>query len=320
MIFALSGQSILKTTPKSVGFVVAILCASHAWAHDNPAPFAPPVVVGQLVEPRNKEASGLAPSRRTDDLLWTHNDSGGEPVLFGLATDGSVRGAIHVEGVRNTDWEELASFELDGQAMLLIADTGNNFATRSICVLHVVPEPDPSQLAPGRFIVVKPSYSIHFVFEDGARDCEAVAVDPEERAIYLLSKRDVPARLYRLPLQAASEAAPAAARLVGTVPHLPQPVGLQRMVPSPLFGLRGQPTAMDFANDGRSALVLLYGGPVLFLRRENESWADALAREPIALPAFKLPQAEAACFSRDQRSFYVTSEQKPELLRYERLP
>ena len=70
-----------------------------------------------MAEPANGEASGLAASRRTDGLIWTHNDSGGEPVLFALGTDGALRGKVRLEGVTNEDWEDLASGEIDGQPM-----------------------------------------------------------------------------------------------------------------------------------------------------------------------------------------------------------
>src|SRR5690606_11393473 len=38
-----------------------------------------PVSVGTITEPAVNEASGLAPSHRTADLLWINNDSGGQP-------------------------------------------------------------------------------------------------------------------------------------------------------------------------------------------------------------------------------------------------
>ncbi|WP_438480923.1 hypothetical protein [Oleiharenicola lentus] len=310
----------MKTTPKSVALLVFLFIAGGIYASDTTAGFAAPVVAGQLAEPKNREASGLAASHRTKGLLWVVNDSGGDNVVYAIDDKGAARGAVRLQGVKNTDWEDLTSFELDGKAMLLVADTGNNFSTRTPCVLHVFTEPDVARLSPGQEITLTPDYSIYFVFEDGARDCEAVTVDAVERAVYLLSKREVPAKLYRVPLQRAQREIPAAARVVGTVPQLPQPLGLQKMVPAPLFGLRGQPTAIDFAPDGRSALVLLYGGPLLFKRERNESWADALARTPVALPAFDLPQAEAACFSRDGRSIFVCSEKVLTLLRYDKKP
>jgi hypothetical protein len=280
--------------------------------------FAAPAVAAQLAEPRNQETSGLAVSHRTPGLVWTHHDSGGEPVLFALAADGSLRGRIRVEGAKNYDWEDLASFELDGRAWLLAADIGDNYAQRAGCVLHLLAEPEAAALAPDRELVLRPEYSIHFIYEDGARDAEALAVDVRERAVYVLSKREATPRLYRLPLRPAPADRPTAARFLGPVPHLPQPTGLQRTIQLPTQGFLGWPTAMDFSADGTLALVLVYAQPLLFPRAPGETWAEALARKPVPLTPHQLPQAEAACFTADARAVLVASERTMQLLRYDR--
>jgi hypothetical protein len=317
MVRLLSVFRLLKTTPKSaLAAALGLLSLLPGTAGTAPA-YTGPVVAGHLAEPKNEETSGLAVSHRTPGLLWTHNDSGGDPILFAVNTDGSLRGKVRVAGENNFDWEEMASFELEGKAWLLAADLGDNFAMRGGCVLHVLPEPDSAQLLPDEEIEVRPAYSIHFTYEDGARDAEALAVDVKERALYILSKRDDIPRLYRLPLAAATAEQPAVARFVGLVPHLPQPTAQQRAVRLPTEGFLGWPTSIDFSHDGRTALVLVYAQPLLFPRAANESWAEALAREPVKLPPHNLPQAEAACFSTDDRAIYIGSEKTTDLLRYD---
>src|SRR5689334_12926657 len=54
------------------------------------------------------EASGLTISRRHDGLLWTHNDSGNEPVLFAIDTSGRARGRVRVSA-RLRDWEDISA-------------------------------------------------------------------------------------------------------------------------------------------------------------------------------------------------------------------
>lgn len=318
MVRLLSAVRPLKTTPKSARAALALLLAVHLAAADRAPEFGAPVEAGRMAEPRNEETSGLAISHRTPGLFWTHNDSGGEPVLFALNADGSLRGKVRVDGATNYDWEETASFELDGKAWLIAADIGDNYAMRKSCVLHVLAEPDAAQLAPDRELLLRPEYSIHFIYEDGARDAESLAVDVKERMVYVLSKRESTPRLYRLPLAAAPEKIPAAARFLGLVPHLPQPSSLQRSIQTPTQGFLGWPTAMDFSSDGTLAHVLVYRQPLLFPRVAGETWAQALAREPVKLAPHGLPQAEAACFSADDRALYVASEKTPVLLRYDR--
>ena len=87
MVRALSGFTLLKTTPKSA-LAALLALAVFPPVRAQPAPdYAGPVAAAQLAEPRNEETSGLAVSHRTPGLLWTHNDSGGEPVLFALNAD-----------------------------------------------------------------------------------------------------------------------------------------------------------------------------------------------------------------------------------------
>lgn len=321
MMRGLSGASPLKTMAKSYGaaaiLLVSALAAATTAPARAPATFSRPVEAATLAEPQNREASGLAASRRTPGLLWVHNDSGGEPVLYGVAADtGDLRGTIRLRGVRNTDWEDVAAFERDGEAWLAVGDIGDNYARRPSIQIHFLREPDAAQLSPTKETEIAPAYTLRVVFEDLARDCESLAVDAREGAVYLLSKREPVPRLYRLPLAPSKEIV--VARRVGTVPNLPQPDFLQRLLKIPTGRYRGEPTAMDFAADGSAAVVLTYGDTLLFPRAVNETWADALAKLPIVLPPHELPQAEAACFSPDGRAIYVASEQTLRLLRYDR--
>ncbi|HEY0947405.1 MAG TPA: hypothetical protein VGD81_19130 [Opitutaceae bacterium] len=268
-----------------------------------------PTLTGLIASPAVREASGIAPSRRADHLLWTHNDSGGQPVIYAISDEGEPRGSLRLPGVRLVDWEDLASFEIDGQAYLLIADTGDGSSKgRSNCALYLVAEPDPATLMPGRELTADVVARLPMRFLDGPADCEAIAVDPAARTIYLLTKRTTPAKLYTLPLDLKPDRNFPAARPVARLTGIPQPTATQRLVPLPTSRYRAEPTALDFAPDGSAAVVLTYGDAWLFRRAPGQSWAAALAGRPEALPPHKLWQAEAACFTRDGRAIIVTSE------------
>lgn len=279
--------------------------------------FDGPFIAGPLESPPRHEASGLAASRRASDVLWTHDDSGGEPVVYAIDTAGKKRGALRLLGVKNEDWEDIAAFQRDQKAWLLIADTGDNDAKRDTVQLHVVEEPNPERLRPNAELTAAPAYSLRIRYEDGPRDCESVAVDPVEGAVYLLTKRDAPSRLYRVPLGPSRDKI-VVARLVGTAPELAGRSHMDTMIKHLVGKKFSWPTAMDFAADGRTAVVLTYGEPLLFTRRGNESWAEALKRAPTRLLFHGLPQAEAACFSADGRALYVASEGVTSLVRYDR--
>ena len=79
------------------------------------------------------ETSGL---EFYNDNLITHNDSGGEPILYYLTTDGKIVSKRKIEDVKNNDWEDITKDD----KYIYIADIGNNYDTRnnlSIIKIHL---------------------------------------------------------------------------------------------------------------------------------------------------------------------------------------
>jgi hypothetical protein len=285
-----------------------------------PAPlsFSGPHVAGQLGAPPKNEASGLAASRRLPDVLWTHDDSGGADSLFAVTTRGALLRSVKLAGARNDDWEDIASFTLDGTPWLLVGDIGDNDARRKHLTLYLLAEPTADQLRQTEKLSVRPAATFRLTFADGARDCESLAVDPRERALYLLSKRDLTPRLYRVALPTPLAPADLVAEFVTEVPELARPTGPDAFFAGLLEKGRARPCGMDFAPDGSAAAVVTYADVVVFPRGPGESWATAFARKPLRLRPHDLPQAEAICFSADGRSLFVASESTRTLLRYDR--
>ncbi|MEO6244727.1 MAG: hypothetical protein ABIQ12_04755 [Opitutaceae bacterium] len=296
----------------AAGCLSVVACPFAAPPH-----YSGPIVAGEIEAPTRLETSGLATSMRSPDVLWLHDDSGGAASLYAITTKGKSVGTLHLRGVKNEDWEDIASYQQDGKAWLLIADVGDNDAKRSTVQLHVVEEPPRDQLSPTTELRVRPARTLTLRYEDGPRDCESVAVDPVEGAIYLLSKRDDPPRLYRVPL-AAPETGVQVARFVRTVKGVVGPVAVDSMLKHVVGKKFSWPTGMDFSLDGRAAVVLTYGEPLVFSRAPGETWATAFGRAPLRLPFPGLPQAEAVCFSNDGRTIFVASEMTRTFARYDR--
>ena len=263
---------------------------------------------GHLQAAKLVEASGLAASRRQLGLLWAINDSGNEPRLFALAADGSDLGQVTMAGVKNVDWEDLAAFTWNGEPWLLVADVGDNPGRRSHVVLHALPEPQADDQ--GRYAgTVRPAWSLTFTYPDGPRDCEAVAVDETAERILLLSKRSEPPVLYSLPLGPAVDEALHVATVIGPLATLPPPTATDLLLPYGRY--RSQPTAMDLSADSSELLVLTYRHAYLLRRDPGQGWIAVLAKpmQAIELPdLFTLAQREAACFSPDGKSLFVTGE------------
>ncbi|MDX2185727.1 MAG: hypothetical protein SFV32_02245 [Opitutaceae bacterium] len=262
-------------------------------------------VVGQIESSDIDEASGLAPSREKG-VYWCHNDSGGKPLLFAIDRKGREKGRIRVKGVRNDDWEDLASFEQGGKRYLLIGEVGDNAGERPHATFYVVEEPASSLLKPGKAIEVVPAWSQKVRFSNGPRDCEAVAVDETGRKAYILSKRDFPALLYVVNL--GPEFSDAAALLVGEVKSLPQPSQFQAALPAPRGKYLGWPTGMSFSPDGTWAVILSYGHIAVFERKGDEPWHVTLGRSPTALVAHDILQAEAVCTVPGEKTVLATGE------------
>jgi hypothetical protein len=257
------------------------------------------------------EASGLAISSADSDFMWLVNDSGGAPDIYLTSTAGTYRGKVTVKGVKNIDWEDLASFSLDGENYLLVADTGDNSSQRDSCTLHILRE--PSLPAPGKTLdaAALPAWQIQFRYEDGGRDCEAVAVDAKAGKILLISKRTQPPQIYELPLRAPRKHGIQTARNIGTT-----------TVTCPVFSLipfRDQPVGLAITADYSLAAVVTYYSIFLFPRLPTESWAVAFSHPPLILPPHSLGQAESIAFSKDGKTLYTVAEgPKSPIKRYQK--
>src|SRR3546814_1566799 len=78
-----------------------------------------------------------------------------------------------------------------------ISDWSSDVCSSDLLQLHVIEEPasldEVAQHAP-----LEPAWSIAFRWPDGARDCEAVAVDARRGEVLLISKKRTPPELFAL--------------------------------------------------------------------------------------------------------------------------
>jgi hypothetical protein len=288
------------------GIVLGVSLLSGCARSDDAANHAPEArLAGALLDMRLNEISGLAASSQHRDTLWMLDDGGNPARLFAVSTSGRRLATFGIEGVTKTDWEDLDAFEFKGKRYLLIADTGDNGGLRRSLQLHVVEE--PTTLANAR---LKPVWSIAFRWPDGARDCEAVAVDAERGEILLISKKREPPELFVLPLQPPARELLTAKR-IGLLAGIP--------APDPEI-LRRHPrrarqdalvTAASVSPDRTTLAVMTYRYLLLYPRAPHQDWAAAVAAPPRVSVLPWLPQAEALGWSADGRSLYATGEFVP---------
>ncbi len=259
-------------------------------------------VVGTLENNEIDEASGLARSQRDPNVLWVINDDGAA-VLHAIDTTGGMLGRVKVSDATNRDWEDLASFTLGGVPYLLLADIGDNEAGRKDVRFYVIEEPDPATKK------VKYAWRVDFSYSGGPRDAEAIAVDVENERVLVLSKREIPARLYTVPLRPDSKKRQTATRL-GAIGSLPQPSRRDVEFAPKTDAWHWQPTSMDISGDGMWAAVLTYGGVYLYGRRPGQSWLEAMHRPPLVVSRTGNRQAEAIAFDESGNALYITLEQR----------
>jgi hypothetical protein len=275
-----------------------------------------PEYAGVLADPELDEVSGLAASRAHPGIYWAENDGGNAPKLMAIKPDGTRLATVNIAGAENTDWEDIDAFELGGKNYLLVADTGDNGGIRKQLTLYVIEE--PARLREGD--TLRPAWILNFRWPDGARDCEAAAVDPARNEVLLISKKRVPPELFRLKLRPADGAVQVAER-IATLPAIAQPSQAE-LKKNPVYGrYRSQITGADLSPNGRVLAVLNYHSLHLYVRNAGQEWAVARKQAPGQLELPWLPQAEGVAFSPDGRSLLIGSEQRPSpLLMYRAIP
>ncbi|MBT8098812.1 MAG: hypothetical protein KJO82_03635, partial [Gammaproteobacteria bacterium] len=278
-----------------VASVLAVGCGDNKAANlpaDRPAGLKVTLnVPGNLENKDIAEASGLAASRRRDDLLWTHNDSGSRARIYALGLAGESRGRAKIKGADNKDWEDMAAFVLDGVPYLLIADVGDNAAKRDTVMLYIVEEPD---LEADDKPELKPAWEIELRYPGGPRDVEAVAVDSENAQVLLLAKRTIPAELYAVPLRPDTDAV-VTAEFLGRLDTLPQPSRRDIDFAPKTDDWFWQPTGMDIASDG-SALAIVTYHPAVYLYQRDGDWLNTVQQPPLRLTLRRTPKPESVAF------------------------
>lgn len=227
------------------------------------------------------------------------NDSGGTAEIHLSDIEGNSRGFMKIKGAKNIDWEDLASFTYRGASYLLIADTGDNASKRQSVRLIVVREPPLPEDGLSIRGELEIAWQFDFVYEDGPKDCEAVAVDIDSERVILVSKRTETPQVYELPL-----------RPQGADGQIAKRIGKTKVIAPArsLIPFRNQPTGLDISKDGKTAAIVTYYGVFLFSREAGETWEHALEREPIPLGNHRLLQAESIAFSNDAKTIYCISE------------
>jgi len=223
------------------------------------------------------EASGLVESRRSPGTFYTHDDSGGEPAVYVLNDDGSVRAVQQLAGVVNRDWEDIALGPGRSGGSIYVGDIGDNGGSRSSIQVYRLPEPELEGTPEGGLLPPVIPDSVELRYPDGSRDAEALVVDPSNGDLYLITKREANSRVYRA-------RSPRFEGETVTLEYLGE------------LGIGGV-VAADVCRDGQTVLVRTYPSVYAFVSKSGVE--QALAGEPASRlfepqPAFLQDESIAA--------------------------
>lgn len=239
------------------------------------------------------ETSGLVFWRNG---LWTHNDSGGLPVLYKLDTvKGAVQQRVRLENATNVDWEEITADSL----YIYVGDFGNNAGKRHDLVIYKIKKSDIADsgdvsVSAEKIYFSYPDYPAHIAKRsENNYDCEAMTSVGD--SLYLFSKdwQDSKTRMYRLPKTPGNYIA----EMVGG------------------FNVAGLITAADYQLEKKEMVLLgyTYGDWIPFMWllwdfQGNQFFSGNKRR--IDMPQVTATQTEGIVFTKGEGGF-ISSESNP---------
>jgi hypothetical protein len=259
-----------------------------------------------LADKRLSESSGLALSLRHPGILWTFNDSAGEPCVFAIDREGKTRAKVRLPDAVNFDWEDIASARnAEGVPCLYIADIGDNLHVRASVAIYEIPEPDLPQDAGKETRSAKPRFW-HLRYPEGRPDAETLLVHPVTRRLYIVTKDpEGHSVLYACPEQPSS---PGQTLLLKKLTSLEFPAR-ERTGRRPHHACMA--TAGDISPDATRLVIATYSYLHEWSLPPGLSLAEALKKPARLIAPPVTPQMEGVCYDADSATLWFTSERLP---------
>ncbi len=265
------------------------------------ANFDAPSIVGTIKSKDISESSGVAVSRCQTDVLWTHNDSGNDNSIFAISPSGDVLGTFHVHGVKNVDWEDIATYkDPSGKCFVYIGEIGDNDAKRPEHQVYRISEPTVGSGAADSgkkdAVETETPQTVRFRYSDENQNAETLMVQPQTGDIYVATKRKSGAsRVYKI--KPTFDGDVQTAEKVGEI-----------SVPSVPNGLL---TGGDISPDGKHVILCDYTqGYELILPDGAANFDDIWRQTPEPVDLGKRPHGEGVGYNAAGTAVYATSEEE----------
>lgn len=280
-----------------VHFVIAILLfTSNSFA----LPFGPRVELARVNDTKLNEISGIASGINNKGILWIHDDSGNESILYGINKQAQIKYQITLRNTNFYDAEDIAigPGPEPEKNYIYLADIGDNNAVRQKLNIYRFEEPILLETDTIISLIIDDFDVLTYSYPDGPRDAETIMIDPIDKEIIIISKRETNVNVY-------SAAIPDKGNHVLDFKNIAVlPYGNEGFASSGVV-------AGDISRKGNELLIKTYGRIFWYKREANQTLADAFQTEPVILDYTPEPQGEAICFDADDSGFYTISEAGP---------
>ncbi|MBL4676165.1 MAG: hypothetical protein JKY70_08190 [Mucilaginibacter sp.] len=244
------------------------------------------------------EISGIAASSINPDLFYVHNDSGDTSRFFAMDSKGNLKSTMYYTGKRKhlgvLDCEDIAvgPGPLKGRSYVYVGDIGDNGSNRRDFDVYRFRETKAWANAGD---TQAKGVSFKYVYPDGPRDAEAMAIDPLEKLLYIITKRGDSVGVYTAPLNSKTN---------DTINTLTFRGKLFFSGLKPFKWI----TAADISKDGQQILIKSYEKVYYWRRQGKEPIWQTLQRPARELNYKQERQGEAIAFTNDGKGYYTVSE------------
>ncbi len=282
---------------------VVLMACSAGQKEKISSDFSAGKVVAELTSKKLEEASGMVASKANPGYFWIITDSDNDAEVFLVNEQMDIKLTCTLSGIANRDWEDVAiSYDVETKKnYIYVAEIGDNSAKYLYKMLYRFEEPVKQDSA---LLTINPEEIQQIVFRlpEGAKDTEAIMIDPLTHDLYILSKREMPVHVYRL--------------------AFPQSMR-DTLVAEPITTLPFTlATAANFSEDGTELLIKNYDSVFYWSRDTTKTVSQMLAHRPKVLNYIPEPQGESIAWALDGSGYYTVSEKvigrKSNLLFYKR--
>lgn len=268
--------------------------------------FDSPISFGQLKDSQLNEISGIEHSIK-HNIIWCHNDSGGEPIIYGINVEGETVCKLILKDILNRDWEDVTYGEINGKYYIFIGDIGDNEKIYNTKYIYYFEEPDEIR----NEIMIENINKITFTYPNQNYDSECLMFDPISKDLIIVSKRETKEKVFSISYPYNLE------NQIEVKLEVELPIGQED-------NLFSWVTAGDISDDGKYILIKNYTN-VYFWDR-GEDLYSTIGKNGEDIKVYQQagePQGEAICWDNEKEGFYSISEErfgiKPELRYFRKL-